>query len=153
MKKALIIALLGTITSGLLAADAKDKLTQAAKQLGEKPNYSWTTTTKEADGSSGRLGDIEGKSEKGSIMFLSLSPGGIPVEVYMKGTNGTAKALEGWQTLDEIAQTSGTAMAVVRYLRNYKAPAAQSVELASKVKGLKEDEGAITGELSEDAIK
>src|SRR5436190_15154298 len=118
MKKALIIALLGTITSGLLAADAKDKLTQAAKQLGEKPNYSWTTTTKEADGSSGRLGDIEGKVEKGTLTYLSLSPGGVPVEVYMKGTNGAARALEGWQTFEDIAQTSGTAAAIVRYLRN-----------------------------------
>jgi hypothetical protein len=154
MKQTLIIGLIATTASGLFAADpsSKDQLTKAAKQLAEKPNYSWTTVTKEADGSSGRLGDIEGKTEKGMVTYLTLSPGGIPVEVYMKGTNGTAKALEGWQTLDEIAQTSGTAAAVVRYLRNYKIPAAQSLQLAGSVTDLKEADGALTGDLKEDAI-
>src|SRR2546425_7274897 len=154
MKKVLILGFFGIISNGLLAADSpKDKLTQAAKQLTGKPNYSWTTTTKEADGSAGRLGDISGKTEKGSVTFLSLTPGGIPVEVYIKGTNGAAKALEGWQTLDEIAQTSGTAAAIVRFLRNYKAPAAQSVSLTESVKDLKDEDGALVGELKEEAIK
>ena len=88
-----------------LTPSLKDKLGKAAKQLGDKPNYSWTTTTKEADGTPGRLGPIDGKTEKGSFTFLSLTPGGIPVEVYMKGDKGAAKALEGWQTFDDIAQT------------------------------------------------
>ena len=73
---------------------------------------SWSTSTKEADGSPGRLSNIEGKSEKGGLTYLSFAVGGIPVEVYIKGTNGAAKATEGWMTLDEIAQTSGTAAAL-----------------------------------------
>src|SRR2546425_4875384 len=154
MKKVLILGFFGIISNGLLAADSpKDKLTQAAKQLTGKPNYSWTTTTKEADGSAGRLGDISGKTEKGSVTFLSLTPGGIPVEVYIKGTNGAAKALEGWQTLDEIAETSGTAAAVVRFLRGYKAPAAESADLAGKTKDLKETEGTFAGDLKEETVK
>ena len=66
MKKSLMIGLIGIAVSALLAAESspKDKVTNAAKQLGDKPNYSWTTTSKEADGSPGRLGTIEGKTEK-----------------------------------------------------------------------------------------
>jgi len=155
MKKTLLIGLIGLMAGWLPAADSslKDKLAQATKQLGDKPNYSWSTTTKEADGTPGRLGPIDGKMEKGSFTFLSLTPGGIPVEVYMKGDKGTAKALEGWQTFDDIAATGGTAAAIVRFLRSYKIPAAQSAEFAGGVKEWKEADGAISGELKEEAIK
>ena len=154
MKKTLVIGFVGIMAGWLSAADSspKDKLTKAAKQVGEKSNYSWTTTTKEADGSAGRLGTIEGKTGD-KVVFLSFTPGGIPVEVYMQGEKGAAKALEGWQTFDDIAQTGGTAAAIVRYLRSYKAPAAESAEFASNVKDLKEADGALNGELKEDAIK
>jgi hypothetical protein len=155
MKKALLMGFIGVMASWLSAADSspKDKVTSAAKQLGAKPNYSWTTTTKEADGSAGRLGPIDGKTEKDSVTFLSFTPGGIPVEVYMKGDKGAAKALEGWQMFDDIAQTGGTAAAIVRFLRSYKAPAAQSAELAGNAKDLKEADGALSGDLKDEAIK
>ena len=57
MKKTLVIGFIGIMAGWLPAADSslKDKLAKAAKQLGDKPNYSWTTTTKEADGIPGRL--------------------------------------------------------------------------------------------------
>ena len=155
MKKTFVIGLLSLMAGWLSAADSgpKGKLIAAAKQLGDKGNYSWSTTTKEADGSAGRIGPIDGKMEASKLMFLSLTPGGIPVEVYIKGEKGTARALEGWQTLDEIAQTGGTAAAIVRYLKAYKAPAAQSAELAGKLKTVKEADGALTGDLNDEAIK
>lgn len=155
MKNTLLIACIGIISTGLFAAESspKEKLAEASRQLGEKPNYSWSATTKEADGSPGRLGPIDGKTEKDNLTFLSLTPGGIPVEVYMKGDKGVARALEGWQTFDEIAQTSGTAAAIVRFLKSYKTPAAQSAELARNMNELKEADGILSGELKEDAIK
>lgn len=154
MKKSLLIALLLSCAPALLGADAKNKITDASKQLAEKANYSWTSTSKEADGSSGRLGPIEGKAEKGGVTYLSFTVGGgVPVEVYMNGEKGTAKALEGWQTFDEIAATSGTAAAVVRFLRAYKAPAVDSAALAQKLTDVKEADGAIIGDLKEEAAK
>jgi hypothetical protein len=155
MKRALVIGLIGLLARTLSAADStpQDQVVGAAKQLGEKPNYAWTTTMKEGDGSPGRIGPIEGKAEKGGLTYLSFEIGGIPVEVYMKGEKGTAKALEGWQTFDEIAQTSSVAAAVVRFLRSYKTPGVESAALAGKVKDVKEAEGAISGELKEDATK
>lgn len=152
MKQALIIALACMFTGLLSAADSKQKVTDAAKHLTQTGNYSWTTSTKEADGSAGRLGPIEGKAEKGTV-FISFAVGGIPVEVYLKGTNGTAKALEGWQTLTEIAETSGTAAAVVRYLRSYKPPGAESAALVASAKELKDAEDAVTGELKDEKVK
>lgn len=155
MKKKLLIGLIAIISTGLFAADPgpKEKLAKASRQLGSKTNYSWTATTKEGDGSEGRLGPIEGKTEKDGLTFLSLTPGGIPVEVYMKGEKGVARALEGWQTFDEIAQSGGTAAAIVRFLKTYKTPAAQSAELANNASELKETDGVLSGELKADAIK
>jgi len=155
MKQIIILGLVGMVAGALNAADSspKEKITNATKQLGDQVNYSWTTSTKEADGSAGRLGPIEGKAEKGGVTFLGFSVGGLPVEVYMKGDKGTAKALEGWQTFDEIAQTGGTAAAVVRFLRSYQTPVTESASLAGKATDLKEADGAISGDLKEDAVK
>jgi hypothetical protein len=155
MNRALVIGLIGLLAHTLSAADSspQDKLNNAAKQLGDKPNYSWTTTMKEGDGSPGRLGPIEGKAEKSGLTYLSFEIGGIPVEVYMNGQKGAVKALEGWQTFDEIAQTSSVAAAVVRFLRSYKAPGVESVAFSGKVKDVKEAEGVISGELKEDTTK
>ncbi len=154
MKQTLLIGF-GLVAATLFAADSspQDKLTNATKQLGDKPNYSWTTTMKEGDGSPGRLGPIEGKAEKGGLTYLSFEVGAVPVEVYINGQKGAAKATEGWQTFDDIAQTSGPADAIVRYLRVYKAPAAESAALSGKVKDLKEAEGVFSGDLKEEAVK
>ena len=155
MKQIIILGLVGMVAGVLNAADSspKEQITNAAKRLGDQNNYSWTTSTKEADGSAGRLGAIQGKAEKDGVTFLGFSVGELPVEVYMKGDKGTAKALEGWQTFDEIAQTGGTAAAVVRFLRSYQTPVTESASLAGKANDLKEADGAISGELKEDAVK
>jgi hypothetical protein len=157
MKTTLVLALISVVavTNPCLAADsdAKAKIASAAKKLAEATNYAWTTSTKEADGSPGRLSNIEGKSEKNGLTYLSFAVGGVPVEVYLKGTNGVAKALEGWMTLEEIAKTSGTAAGVVRYLRGYKTPAKQATELSTNMKNSKEEEGVLVGQLEERAFR
>jgi hypothetical protein len=155
MKQSLTIVSIGLLAGAMFAAETspQDKVAAVTKQLSDKPNYSWTTTTKEGDGSPGRVSPIEGKAEKAGLVYLSFAIGGLPVEVYMNGQKGTAKALEGWQTFDEIAETGGTAAAVVRYLRTYKAPGAESAALSGKMKDVKEADGAISGELKEEAVK
>ncbi len=156
MKQMKQIAVLGLMALGAAwstAAASPEALTKAVKQLADQANYSWTTSTKEADGSAGRLGTIEGKAEKGGVTGISFSVSEIPIEVFMKGEKGAAKAFEGWQSFDELAQTGGTAAAVVRYLKSFKAPAAELTELAAKTTGLKEADGALAGELKEDVIK
>jgi hypothetical protein len=155
MKRLFLIGLFSTVTPLLFAADssAKSKVNDAAKLLGEKSNYSWTSTSKEADGSTGRLGPIEGKTNKDGLTYLSFTVSEVPVEVYIKGEKGTAKALEGWQTFEDISQTGGAAAAVVRYLRSSKTPAGESAILAEKATELKEAEGVLAGELKDEAVK
>lgn len=155
MKQIIIFGLAGLMAGAAIAADSssKDKVANAAKQLGDQADYSWTTSTKEADGSAGKLGPIDGKADKSGMTFLGFSISGLPVEVYMKGDKGAAKALEGWQTFDEIAQTGGTAAAVVRFLRSYQTPVNESTGLAGKATELKEVDGAISGDLKEEAVK
>jgi len=135
------------------ASQPEEAVANATQRLKDNPNYSWTISTKEADGSEGKLGTIKGKAEKDGVTCLNFTVGGIiPVEVCMKGEKGAAKAMAGWQTFDEIAQTGGTPAAIVRYMRSYQSPAAEFVGLAAKVKGLTGADGAITGELQEEAV-
>jgi len=155
MKQILVLGLVGVMAGTLVAAESspKEKVANATKQVGEQNNYSWTTSMKEGDGSPGRLGPIEGKAQKDGVTLLGFSVGGLPVEVCMKGDKGAAKALEGWQTFDEIAATGGTAQAVVRFLRAYQTPATESARLAGKTKELKEADDAISGELDPEVVK
>jgi hypothetical protein len=153
MKTIALLLTAALLPATILAADSAQKVINAARQMNEKPNYSWATSMKEADGSPGRLGTIEGKGDKTGVTFLSFTIGGVPVEVCMKGGKGSAKALEGWQSFDDIAQTSGTAAAVVKFLRTYKAPAVESAELAAKARELKEEDGVWSGELTPEAAK
>jgi hypothetical protein len=157
MKSFILPLLIAALVQTLSAAETSPErnVTKAAKELGAQPNYSWTTSTKEADGSSGRLGPIEGKTQRDGLVYLSFSlgGGGIPVEVFVQGDKGTAKALEGWQTFDEISQTSGTAAAIVRLLRSYKTPALQAADLAGKLEQLKAANGVFSGELKPEAAK
>ena len=155
MKTTFPIATIALLVQALFAADSspQSQVASATKALANKPNYSWTMTTREGDGSPGRLGPIEGKADKTGLVYLTFSISGVPVEVYLNGPKGAGKALEGWQTLDDIAETSGTAAAVVRYLRSYKAPAAESATLSESAKALKEDEGIVAGELKPEVAK
>jgi hypothetical protein len=144
---------IGLIVATTSAADLKDQLAAAAKQLGEKSNYSWITTTRESDGRGGPLGPIDGKTEKEGVTWLSFVVGGLPIEVFMQGQKGTAKALEGWQTFDEVARMGATPGAVIRYLRTYKTPASETAVLGGKAKDFKPMEDAVVGDLPEEAVK
>lgn len=155
MKRMVVLGIMGLAASVLCAAgaDLKNQVTNAVRQVAGKANYSWATTTTESDGRPGPLGVIEGQSEKGGATGLNFSVSGIPVQVFMKGDKGTAKVFEGWQSFDEVAAAGGSAQAVVRYLKAYKAPVAESTALVGNAKELKEVDGALTGELQEAAVK
>ena len=142
-----------TTVSPAEAANPGEAVAGATRRLNDTPNYSWATSTVEADGSASKLGTIQGKAEKGGVTWLSFVVSGLPVSVCKKGDKGAANALAGWQTFDELAQMGGTAAAVVRYLRSYQAPAGETAMLAGKVKELKAADGAIAGELKDDAVQ
>ena len=155
MKRIIVLGIMGFMAAVLCAsaADLKSQVTKAVQQVGDKANYSWATSTKESDGRAGPLGVVEGQAEKGGVTGLNFSVSGIPVQVFMKGDKGTAKVFEGWQTFDEVAAAGGSAQAVIRYLRAYKAPVAECTSLIGNSKEFKETDGALTGELQPAAVK
>jgi hypothetical protein len=144
--------LAGTLTAA--ESVAKGKIIAGAKKLGDSANYSWTTTPKDETGSSGRnIGPIEGKTEKDGFTYMILMPGGISIEVFLKGDKGAAKTFEGWQSFSEIEQAGGTPAAIARRIRQFKTPAAEAADLVGAIKELKEADGAYSGELSEEKLK
>jgi hypothetical protein len=170
MKQIFILGLVGILVGVLPACrrqpqaetlpaaggDPKDTLVTAAMQLGEKANYSWSASTREAGGglgAMGALGPIEGKVAKDGLTHLSFSIGDILIEVYRNGPKGAAQVMGGWRTLDDIARMGDTPAEVVRYVRGYQAPAAESARLAGNVTDLMESDGALSGGLKEDAVK
>ena len=170
MKPMVVVGLIGILTCALpacrhqpqadalpAAASPKDTLISATTQLGEKANYSWSASIREADGGSGPLGPlgpIEGKADKARVTYLRFSIGDILIEVYRDGPKGAVQLLMGgWHTYDEITKMGGTPATVVRYVRDYQTPVAESVNLAGNMTDLKEADGAFSGELKEDAVK
>jgi hypothetical protein len=154
VKKALIFGFIGLLACTLSAAEAspQDKIANAAKQLGDQPNYRWTTTVKEGD--SAPFPGISGKTIKGGPTCLTTMMGATTSEVYVNGQKGTAKGPEGWRTFDEIAKPGGFAAALVGYLRSYKAPSVECGALSRELQNVKEQEGILSGELkSEVAVK
>jgi hypothetical protein len=155
MNKALLIGLIGLLAPTLFAAesDLQAKVANATKQLGDKPNYSWTTAIREGDTNAVEHPPVLGKTDKSGLIYLRTMTGATATEVYMNGQKGTASGTAGWRTFDEIAKPGGFAAGLVHYVRSWKAPVDEVTALLGKVKDVKEVEGVLSGELKEDAVK
>jgi hypothetical protein len=155
MKKSILFGAVTLIAGTLLAADSED-VKGAAKKLAAQGNYSWKTTVVVPEGSRFRPGPTEGKTEKDGYTWLSMSFGDNSTEAVIKGEKGAAKLEGEWRSLTEMADDGGqpgpgTFMA--RMLRNYKTPAVEAEDIASKAKELKKDGDAFSGDLTEDGAK
>jgi len=158
---ALLAVLLGAAGAG--AEDAKG----AAKALADKSGYGWVSTPKDAGGGGAAdarrtPGPTEGKTEKGGYTSVTYKMGDNTVEVLVKGDKAAVKAADGWKSSDEIAaaatggaggQQRDPSSSMVRRALGMKLPAVEAEELAGKAQGLKEDGGAIVGDLPEEAVK
>ena len=158
MKKNILFGTMALLAGSLLAADSspKDDIKSAAKKLADKSNYSWKTTVESAGGGGGgRPGPTEGKTEKDGATCLSITRGGNTIEVVLKGGKGAVKSPEGWQSLAEAAEgdQGNAGRFFARMLQNFKAPAAQAEDLASKAKELKKADDAYSGDLTEEGAK
>jgi hypothetical protein len=153
MKKIPLFITAALWTSCLLAADPRQALLIAAKNLADKPNYSWKLTV---EGPNERPGTIDGKVEKDGPMFLSLARGDQSFDGVLKGGKGAIKTEEGWKSLAEATQQSnrsGPSQFVARLLQNFKAPADEVADVASKTKDLAFTDGIYAGALTEEATK
>jgi hypothetical protein len=151
MKQQLIFGTIMIVASSLFAADAKDEVKAAARKLAAAGGYSWKGAT-EGGNARFRPGPTEGKVAKDGLIYLSLTRGDNKTEAYLKGEKGAVKTADEWQSLSEAGEGDRGAF-LVRMFKNFKAPAEQAQDLASKTKELKKDEDAYSGDLTEEGAK
>jgi len=159
MKRNALLGLLTLLAASLFGADPslKDDVQSAAKELGDKPSYSWKITMEFGSGGPARLGATEGKTQKSGLTTLTMPYGETVMEAVMKEGKGVLKSADGWQTFEEAmageASQSNPARFLARMLQNYKLPAGQADDLLGKAKTLRKVEGAYVGELTETGAK
>ena len=155
MKETILFGAITLLAGSLLAADAtpQDAVKDAAKSLGEKSNYSWTTTI---DLGGDMSGTIEGKAEKGGATTLALSAAGQELNAVLKGDKGVVKIDDNWNTLKSVSEDKDQQEPMriaARILQTQKAPAAEAADLASKSKDLKLADGVYYSDQTAEGIK
>jgi hypothetical protein len=155
MKQTLVFAATVALLAGSVsAAEPKDEIVNAAKQLGEKENYSWHQTVVVPEDAQFKPGPTDGKTEKGGFTFVSVSFNDNEIKAVLKGDKGAATNMEGeWQSLSELANSEGPGRFMAMRFRDYKTPAAQAETLATQTKGLKKDGDVISGDLTDEGAK
>jgi hypothetical protein len=143
-------------------ADAKDDATAAAQKLADSQNYSWKQTTESASGQGRGGGPIEGKTEKGGVTMLVMTFGDNTRTTFRKGDKVVMQNQDGeWMTAEEMAAARGNDNAGGQGRRRggrggpqqMRLPAELVSDLISKANDLKAEDGVISGNLSEEAIK
>jgi hypothetical protein len=156
MKRNILIGTLVLAAGTLLAADPKDEVTAAAKNLADKDNYSWKQTTENAGGGGFGAGPSEGKVEKGGFTWVSMSGrDNNTIEAVKRGDKAAVKTEDGWQSVAELAadQGGGRGRFMAMRFRNFKAPADQVQDIVAKAKELKKEGDAFAGDLTEEGAK
>jgi hypothetical protein len=168
MKNNALLATMLFAAGSLLAADPKDTVTTAAKKLADGGNYTWKQTVDAGEGGFGG-GVTQGKSAAGLtwIQTPGFAFGGgdapPPTERLYQGTNSATKNAEGqWQTAAEIAAAAaangggggfGGGRGGMFGRGALELPTTTITNLVAGVKELKDDNGALVGDLTEDAAK
>jgi len=156
MKRTLVFTALGLFCASALTAadgDAKSEVKAAAKKVGDKGNYSWTSTPKVEGGGGGgnlRPGPTDGQTD-GGIVYLKSTFGDRTIFTAAKGEKVVTKGEDDWEVAD--ADSQGPGAFAARRMRTFKAPAAEAADLADKAKSLKSADGAISGDLTEEGAK
>ena len=156
MKKCIAIVGLTLLAGSLVAAEtsAKEEVISAAKKLGEKANYSWKTTVVVPESAQFKPGPTEGKTEKDGFTHVKMTFGDNTTELAKKGEKVAFTNRDGdWQSPADAEGEQGPGRFMAGMARNFKAPAAQAVDVAESTKDLKKDGDVYTGELSEQGAK
>jgi len=154
-KRTLIVALLG-LAGSLIAAEtgAKEEVISAAKKLGEKPNYSWKTTVVVPESAQFKPGPTEGKTEKDGFTHVKITFGDNTTELVKKDEKVAFTNRDGdWQTPADAEGQQGPGRFAAGMARNFKAPAAQAIEVAEATKELKKEGDVYSGDLTEQGAK
>lgn len=150
-------------------ADAKEDATAAAQKLADAQNYSWKQTVENAGGGGGGrgagFGNFEGKTEKGGVTAIMREMNGETRTTYTKGDKTVMQNQDGeWVTMEEMMAARGGGNADNGGGRRrgrgrggaqpaLPHPAQAVQDIISKATNLTSSDGAISGMLSEDAVK
>jgi hypothetical protein len=176
MKSSFLLAM-ALLAAPVIAAEPADEVKAAAKKLAEAGNYSWSSNTVRPESTQGNRGNFQqgptvGKTSKG-LVHLTRTAGERTSEAVVKGGKSASKTEAGWRTPEEAraareagggggggagggqggARRGGGFGFGFGNLENYKAPAEQVEALVGQAKELKKEGDAITGVLSEEAVK
>ena len=105
-----------------------------------------------------RPGPSHGKTEKGGYTYVDFSMQDNKVEAVVKAGKGAIKTEDGWQSLDDAVKAAGDGgfnprVFLARRMQNYKAPAVEAEDIASKTKDLAKAGDAYSGDLTEEGAK
>lgn len=157
MKLILTSTLITALSLATCLADPKADVKAAAGKLADAPNYTWVTTT-EMPGSQYTPGKITGKAEKGGYAVVSQERDGNTTMAVMKGDKGVVKTDDGWKTAEELRAAAqgggggGGGMRGAMLLRS-RPLADEAGKMVDRVKELKEADGALSGDLTEEGAK
>jgi hypothetical protein len=161
MKKLIVPSIILGSALALGAAEPKETVKNALKALGEKANYSWTTTT-ETQGAQRQPNPVKGMTEKGGCTFLCQELNTGTAEAVIKGEQRIVKTEEGWKSAAEL-RAAGTGQGggggargamMGRALLNMRTPVALAEDLLDKLKECKAGEGGIiTADLTEEGAR
>jgi|SRR6185312_13956668 len=155
MKTSLVLGIMFAAATSLIAADStpKDDVTNAAKALADKANYSWTTTVVVPEGTRFRPGPTEGKTEKDGATQVSMTFGDNTTQFILQGGKSAIHTEDnGWQSPSEL-DDQGPGRFLGMMVKNFRAPTAQATDLAGDVKELKKDGDLYSGDLTEEGAK
>ena len=155
MKTKLLFSAVAMLAGSLLADPTPgDVVTNAANALAGQPSYSWKQTVVVPDDSPFKPGPTTGKLEKDGYTDVSTSMRDNTIEFISKGDVAAVNTPDnGWQSLADASGAQGPGRFLAGLVRNFKAPAAQALALASGTAALTQDSGVISGDLSEAGAK
>jgi hypothetical protein len=133
------------IASPLAFADDKEDVVKAAKKLSES-GYSWKSTTEGGFG-----GQQEGKAQKDGLTWVSLAMRDNTVEILKQGDKAAVKTEDGRKAASDAGEGQGRFLAMMA--QNFRAPAAQALDMAEKVKEVKKSGDAYETTLTEEQAK
>ena len=152
MKTGFLLSLIGFAAASLIAAEPAEDIKAAAKKLADK-SYAWTAKVESPGSDRGRgFGPASGKIDPTGATYLAWQGRDSKTEAIKKGEKFVLKSGEEWQTASELEEDN-RARFTARRVQSFKAPAQEAAELAAKVKGLKKDGDAYSGELTQEALK
>src|SRR5579871_2983189 len=147
MKTKIVFGMAALMAASVMAAE---DVSNAAKALADKNNYSWTTTVTVPPDAQFHPGPTEGKTEKGGFTQVSMTFNDNTMMFIMHGTNFAMHTEDnGWQGAADLADAQGPGRFMGARMRNFKAPAAQAADILAGLKEIKKNGEVYSGMLTE----